>query len=129
MIADHESNMPTILLVDDDALTNELVSLQLESVGYKVLTASTAREALDIFKQNLGGVDLLLSDLILPGEINGRALADQLLLLQPNLKVLLMSGYSAFEIEARGISLENVEFIAKPFSLAGMQRKLRNIGL
>jgi CheY-like chemotaxis protein len=121
--------MPTILLVDDDALTNELVSLQLESVGYKVLTASTAREALDIFKQNLGGVDLLLSDLILPGEINGRALADQLLLLQPNLKVLLMSGYSAFEIEARGISLENVEFIAKPFSLAGMQRKLRNIGL
>jgi DNA-binding NtrC family response regulator len=121
--------MPTILLVDDDDLTNELVSLQLESVGYQVLTASSAKEALDLFKQNSGRIDLLFSDLILPGEVNGKDLADQLHLLQPNLKVLLMSGYSTYELESRGIHLENVEFIAKPFSLASMQRKLRSIGL
>jgi CheY-like chemotaxis protein len=85
----------TILLVEDEHAVRMTIRRVLESKGYTVREATTAREALEVWQTHEGEIALLLTDIVMPGEMTGRDLADQLWGQRPGLKVVFMSGYSA----------------------------------
>jgi two-component system cell cycle sensor histidine kinase/response regulator CckA len=114
----------TILLVEDEAFVRKVTHQVLQAAGYGVAAAKNAVEALEQ-RELLPRVDLLLTDVVLPGK-NGRALASDLRLRQPNLSVLFVTGYplQLAEIEAA----EPVEAcLPKPFSAAALLRKVRQM--
>jgi len=110
----------TILLVEDEAFVREVTCEVLRSAGYEVLTARNAGEAAGVYAGRRSGVELLLSDVILPGE-NGRVLARRLRRENPELKVLLVTGY------AEQMGLREEECLAKPFSTDVLLRKVREM--
>ena len=83
----------TILLVEDDALVRSYATAQLGALGYKVVSAENARQAIEAIERGCAP-DLLFTDMIMPGGMNGRELADQVLARRPGLKVLYTSGYA-----------------------------------
>ena len=87
------SGSETIVVVEDDASLRELVRLMLEGSGYEVLAAASGEHAARLCAEHPGGVELLLTDVVMP-EVNGRVLAERLEALFPELRVLFMSGYS-----------------------------------
>jgi two-component system, cell cycle sensor histidine kinase and response regulator CckA len=113
-------------LVEDDKSLRTTFSLLLDSLDYKVLVAESPAEALVMFEKHSDSLDLLLTDVIMPG-MNGRELAEKISAIKPDLKVLYMSGYTADMIGRHGILDEGVHFIAKPFSLDELARKVREM--
>jgi PAS domain S-box-containing protein len=114
----------TILLVEDEAEILELGRMMLESFGYSVLAASTPGEAINCADEHAGEIDLLMTDVVMPG-MNGRELAKKLMASCPNLTCLFMSGYTADVIAHRGVLDEGVHFIQKPFSMQQLSTKVR----
>jgi two-component system, cell cycle sensor histidine kinase and response regulator CckA len=113
----------TILFVEDEAFVRNVTREVLSSAGYTVLTAKNASEALNAYALHSGAVDLLLTDMILPGE-TGRALAEKLRSRNPRLRVLFVTGYT----EQMAMSGENeTEFLAKPFSTTALLTKIRQV--
>lgn len=112
-----------ILLVEDDADVRTVARNVLEASGYHILEASDGREALNIWKTNAPQIDLLLTDMIMPGGLNGRELADQLREERPGLKVILMSGYSP---DRFGTRQTHNRILLKPFSLASLTQAVRS---
>jgi DNA-binding response OmpR family regulator len=113
------ASMPreTILVVDDEEPLRALMSTVLSRAGYKVLVASEYDEAVAVHRQNREHIDLLLTDIGLPGR-NGFELADKLLGSGSPLKVLYISGYAAPDVfEQNGRLLKGASFLAKPFRL------------
>jgi two-component system, cell cycle sensor histidine kinase and response regulator CckA len=110
----------TILLVEDEAFVREVTGEVLRSAGYEVLTARNAAEAAGAYSERRRRVDLLLSDVVLPGE-NGRVLASRLRRENPALKVLLVTGY------AEQMGLREEECLAKPFSTDVLLRRVREM--
>ena len=106
----------TILLVDDEPIILEMVARLLEQRGYNILKADNAEEALGIIDDFPGNVDLLLTDVVLPG-MNGDDLARQLLPRYPTLKCLFMSGYAVDVVNAEDLFSEGIHFIQKPFAI------------
>ncbi len=98
----------------------------LESLGYKVLTARNGEDALAIAANFGSGIDLLLTDLVMPG-MNGRTLAERLCVLRPHLRLLFISGYSDGMLQQRGIIGSEVSFLQKPFDLAALARQVRHL--
>jgi len=119
-----EPGTETILLVEDEAMILDIGKTMLESLGYRVLAASTPGEAIDLAREHAGEIHLLLTDVIMP-EMNGRDLAKQLLSLYPSIKRLFMSGYTADVIAHHGVLDEGVHFLQKPFTLGSLRRKVR----
>jgi PAS domain S-box-containing protein len=116
----------TILLVEDDAFLCASVRKTLSQLGYRVLEAVNGAEAIEIWKQNRDEIDLLLTDLVMPGGINGKELGEWLLKENPQLKVIYASGYSA-EIAGKDFSLEEgVNFLTKPFESHKLAQIVRN---
>ncbi len=116
----------TILFAEDDATLREIVSIQLEELGYTVLAASNGREALRIAEKQKGPIDLLLTDVVMPG-MSGRQLADKLKQKIPVLKVLFVSGYSG-DVISREDSLESGAYFAqKPLTKMALGERLRVI--
>ncbi|MFO8183588.1 MAG: ATP-binding protein [Candidatus Aegiribacteria sp.] len=114
----------TILLVEDEKGVREVVASSLRLHGYRVLTAEESRSALELFNGSEDSIDLLLTDVVLPGKLNGLQIAERMRESRPDLAVLLMSGY-AFEAISRNVSLpENTAFISKPFSTSLMLEKI-----
>jgi len=113
----------TILLVEDEAFVREVTGEVLRSAGYRVVSARNAAEAAHAYDERGGEVELLLSDVVLPGE-TGRALAGRLRGANPRLKVLLVTGY-AQHIGGREVGEE--ECLAKPFSTDALLRRVREI--
>jgi signal transduction histidine kinase len=105
----------TVLLVEDDPMVRELGARILGEHGYTVLSASNAAEAHACAELHQGEIDLLLTDVVMPGG-NGLELADQLTARYPRLPVLFMSGYSADIVLRQGLAPESVEFLTKPFT-------------
>jgi CheY-like chemotaxis protein len=124
------SNVPghgeTILVVEDDDDVRVMTSELLRSLGYSVLTADAAQAALDILGQSRT-IDLLLTDVILPGQFNGRALADMASRLRPTLKVVYMSGYTENAILQHGRLDPGVHLLQKPFLKRELASKLREV--
>ena len=106
----------TILLVEDDERLRQLTRSALERHGYRVWEAPDSAEALRLWPQLVGSVQLLVTDLVMPGPMNGRELARQFQQTQPDLKVILFSGYSQ-DLAGRTLELgPGQAFLAKPFT-------------
>ncbi len=114
----------TILLVEDEAPVREVTMLQLDSLGYRVLSCPSGDEALAAARAHQGPLHLLLSDLVMPG-MNGCELARRLAELRPGLKVLLTSGYGEDVAARQGALVAGARFLEKPFTLATLARKVR----
>ena len=112
-----------ILLVEDDTDVRMVTRDVLEESGYHIWEAANGLEALKIWKTNASKIDLLLTDVIMPGGLNGRELADRLKQEQPGLKVILMTGYSP---ERMGKIQPHTHILPKPFSLECLTETVRN---
>jgi signal transduction histidine kinase/ActR/RegA family two-component response regulator len=115
----------TILVVEDAAPLRDLVCQALSVSGCTVLSAPEAQEALRILSQQKGPIDLLITDVIMPG-MNGPALAKQVRALRPETKILYMTGYSG-EFVRSDMLIPGVSFIQKPFTPADLRRKIRKM--
>jgi signal transduction histidine kinase/ActR/RegA family two-component response regulator len=115
----------TILVVEDAAPLRDLICQALNIAGCNVLSAPEAQEALRILNQQKGVIDLLITDVIMPG-MNGPALAKQVRALRPETKILYMTGYSG-EFVRSDMLIPGVSFIQKPFTPADLRRKIRKM--
>jgi two-component system cell cycle sensor histidine kinase/response regulator CckA len=95
-------------------------------LGYRVLSASSGEEALQVSRGYAEQIDLLLTDVVMPG-INGREMAEKLLELRPGLKVLYTSGYSAEIITRHGMLHEGNHLIDKPYTPQQLAKKIRQV--
>jgi PAS domain S-box-containing protein len=116
----------TILLVEDADALRKLTHMLLEQHGYRVLVAENGAAALQLIEQKPERINLLLSDVIMPG-LNGRALAERLQLRQPGLKVLYMSGYTDDAIVDHGVLAAGTHLLHKPFSEESLIHKVREV--
>jgi CheY-like chemotaxis protein len=116
----------TILLVDDEQMVLEVTRELLESLGYRVHAAGGGQEAIAVYMEKRKEIDLVILDMIMPG-ISGGETFDRLKEINPNIRVLLSSGYSingrAQEILERGCN----GFLQKPFQLEKLSRKVREV--
>jgi two-component system, cell cycle sensor histidine kinase and response regulator CckA len=119
-------NGETILLVEDDPQVRMIVARMLEVTGYRVIAASDGEEALRQAGSVDGRIDLLLSDVVMPG-IGGRELAERLREVQPEAAVLHMSGYTDDAVIRRGVLERGAAFIEKPFSAVELGRRVRQL--
>ncbi len=116
----------TILLVEDNEIVRTLANDILVQSGHTVLVAKSGEEALSIIGARERPVELLLTDIIMPG-INGRELYQKIAETQPTLKVLYMSGYTDDVIAHQGILDDSCQFIQKPFSVHGLRTKVQEV--
>jgi len=116
----------TVLLVEDDPMFLELLGEVLESNGYTVLSAGDPAEAIEICERAPNPVDLLVSDMVMPG-MSGSELARRLLERHPEMRVLLMSGYTDEALEDRGVLDDDRSFLQKPFGTKDFIRIVREI--
>jgi CheY-like chemotaxis protein len=115
----------TILIVEDDEAVRSLVREVLDHNGYRILEAEHGEAALEVWKQHRDGIDLLLTDMVMPGSVNGLELARRILADQPNLKVIYTSGYSA-ELFDSDVKLEDGRnYLPKPYLSAKLTRIVR----
>ncbi|WP_424140569.1 response regulator [Roseomonas chloroacetimidivorans] len=114
----------TVLVVEDEPAVREVAATILRDLGYRVLEAADGAEALRVFGENGAKVDLLLSDVILPGGMKGHELARKLNEVRPGLPVLFMSGYTENAIVHHGRLDDGVHFIGKPFEREQLARKV-----
>jgi signal transduction histidine kinase len=113
-----------VLVVEDDAMVRDFVMQQLQALGYRTPVAGTGREALAILER-IPEIDLLLTDVILPGELTGKQLADEARRRRPDLRVLYMSGYTENAIVHHGRLDPGVLLLSKPFRAAELARMVR----
>jgi CheY-like chemotaxis protein len=114
----------TILLVDDEEYVRDLASRLLEHAGYRVITAGNARMALDLYEQKRNDIALVILDLIMP-KMGGRQCLQELLKIEPSLRVLIASGYSDAENREELVRSGAKGFVGKPFRRFGC-RLIRN---
>ena len=114
----------TILLVEDEGSLREVTAASLEEFGYRVLQADTPAMALNISRSYSGVIDLLVTDVIMPG-MNGRQLAETLVASRPTLKVVFMSGYTDDKIARAGVLQPDVRLLQKPFTQGEVRLMVR----
>ena len=120
------SGSETILLVEDEASLRELVGECLEASGYKVLEAGHGMAALEVGELHPGRIDLLLTDVVMPG-MSGRELAERLRGSRPEIRTVYMSGYTDDAVVLHGILAEDMAFLQKPFTAAELARRVREV--
>ncbi len=114
----------TIMLVEDDPIVRSLGTRLLLRLGYTVEVCSNGREALETFESGRRDIQLLLTDIVMPG-MNGKDLAIRLTALSPSLKVVFTSGYADDVIKDRGLLPAEIRFIPKPFTSEVLAREIR----
>ena len=116
----------TILVVDDEEALRELVEESLQELGYRVLTAGSGKQALKILSQN-SEIDLLMSDVIMPGGLNGYELAEQATISHPQIKVVLASGYSESALANSNRKNFSAILLNKPYSLKELAQQVKTV--
>jgi PAS domain S-box-containing protein len=116
----------TILLVDDEDVIIDVGKESLEVFGYDVLTAKSGQDAIEIFKTKNGEIDLIILDMIMPG-MNGIETFNILKSINPNVKVILSSGYSAETHAAKIMEQGGNGFIQKPYNMTDLSRKVKDV--
>jgi len=116
----------TILLAEDSASLREMAREYLVSVGYTVLEAATGKDALDQAKSFAGTIQLLLTDVVMPG-MSGPELAHQIGRLRPGIKIIFTSGYTDDAIIRQGVLDPAIAFIQKPYRPKALARKIREV--
>jgi PAS domain S-box-containing protein len=119
-----EGGDETVLIVEDDTLVRRYVMTQIESLGYTALEAANASDALR-FIEEVPAIDLLFTDVIMPGTMNGRQLVDEALRRRPGLKTLFTSGYTENAIVHHGRLDSGVLLLAKPYRKSELARMIR----
>jgi signal transduction histidine kinase/ActR/RegA family two-component response regulator len=114
-----------VLLVEDEDQVRKLASKILQRCGYVVLEARDGREGLSVCKAHQGKIDLLLSDVVMP-EVGGRDLAQRILTMRPDIKVLFMSGHTQDVILKEGVKA-GTAFLQKPFAPTDLAHKVREV--
>jgi CheY-like chemotaxis protein len=117
----------TIMLVEDEGAVRALTTRILERLGYRVEAAANGDDALVVLEDAGRSIDLLLTDVILPGSMQGNELARVARLLRPDLAVLYMSGYARDTIVHDGRLDEGVNYLPKPFTPNGLARRVREV--
>jgi DNA-binding NtrC family response regulator len=120
------SGTETILVVEDETSVRNLVERVLKSRGYNVLSAEHGTHALQLAADPDRGVDLVLTDIVMPA-MSGRELVEALQLSRPELRVLYMSGYTDDEIMRRGLHDVSTSFIQKPFTAETLAVQVRRV--
>ena len=116
----------TIFLVEDNEEVRKLAKRILEKRGYKILDRSQGKEALQIYEEHKGPIHLMVTDVVMPG-MSGRELANRLMSVHPEMKVLYMSGYTDNSITHHGVLEKGMNYIQKPFTVDGLLRKVREV--
>ncbi|MCB0196702.1 MAG: PAS domain S-box protein [Anaerolineae bacterium] len=117
----------TIMLVEDEAQVQDLTRRILEQAGYTVVTARQGQAALHLAQQSTAPFHLLVTDVILPGGMNGQQLAEAVTAVRPGIKVLYISGYTNNVIMRHGVLDPDKEFLEKPFTPEALRRKVRAV--
>ena len=123
---DDEINKEIVLVVDDDAAVLQVVSKVLRRSGYQVLEAGGGVEALRVVEEQAGRIDLLLTDVVMPG-MGGRETSEAVSARCPGVKVLFMSAYTEDEVILQGVRVAEVNFISKPFTVDKLRTKVREV--
>ncbi|HEX9636893.1 MAG TPA: response regulator, partial [Acidobacteriota bacterium] len=116
----------TILLVEDQEALREVLRQNLSGLGYQVLAAADADDALAVARGCAGPIDALITDVVMPGS-SGLTLASQLSAQRQGLKVLYMSGYTSDVLDRQGFLSQGLELIEKPFTAGTLARRLREL--
>jgi signal transduction histidine kinase/CheY-like chemotaxis protein len=125
LIADLQGS-EVILLVEDNEPVREFAKTQLLHLGYQVLEAANGKDALAILREH-PEIDLLFTDVVMPGGLNGRELAHEARKLYPEVKVLFCSGYAESAILHLGLLNEHVQLLNKPYSRLQVARRIREM--
>jgi PAS domain S-box-containing protein len=120
------TRLATTVLVEDDARVRRLAEDALTSLGYKVHAFANGTDALRAVPSLQPPPEILITDVIMPG-MNGRVLAEGVATLLPNIRVLFVSGYAEDFIVDRGVLKNGIEFLAKPYSLDQLSRRVREV--
>jgi CheY-like chemotaxis protein len=117
----------TVLVVEDEPAVREIAVAILRDLGYRVLEAGDGEEGLRVFGAHRGTVDLLLTDVVLPGKLRGRELAERITAIRPEVSVLYMSGYTENSIVHNGRLDDGVQLMSKPFQREQLARKVAEL--
>ncbi len=117
----------TILIVEDEPAVREVAVGILSELGYHVLEAGDGEDGLRVFGQHAAAIDLLLTDVVLPGRIRGRDLAERITAMRPEVRVLYMSGYTENSIMHHGRLDDGVQLIGKPFKREQLAQKVAEV--
>jgi CheY-like chemotaxis protein len=116
----------TILLVEDESQIRQLAKTILETLGYRVLEASSPGEAIVLCEKHPRSIHLLLTDMVMPN-MNGKELEGKIRAMMPRVRTLFMSGYTGDVIAQHGVFDETVHFLPKPFSVRSLAEKVRQV--
>jgi CheY-like chemotaxis protein len=116
----------TVLIVEDEASIRRVAVRILERQGYAVLQAAGGTEALRVARAHDGPIDVLVTDVVMPG-MDGRELAEALLVNRPEMTVLYTSGYTDDEVVKRGVQRLEVAFLPKPYDPTALRDKVRKV--
>jgi CheY-like chemotaxis protein len=116
----------TVLLVEDEEIVRNLGVRILASLGYRVMHAGNGDKAIELAREHVERIDLLLTDVVMPG-MSGRDLANRLTRIHPETRVLFTSGYTDDAIVHHGVLDEGVSFIGKPYTLPALAKKVREV--
>ncbi len=114
------------MLVEDEEMVRGLICEVLERQGYKVFSCSTPKEGIELSQLHCGEIDLLLTDVVMPG-MNGCEMANRILEIIPEVRVVFMSGYTKDALSHDGEIDVQVEYLQKPFTLQTLTRKLARV--
>ena len=114
----------TVLVVEDEAALLDITTTMLVDLGYRVLGATTPAEAIRLGEEQKDSINLLMTDVVMP-DMNGRELEQQIKKINPKIKCLFMSGYTANVISKYGVLDNDVHFLQKPFTLKDLAIKIR----
>ena len=117
----------TVLVVEDEPAVREIAIAILSDLGYHVLEAADGEDALRVFGAHASSVDLLLTDVVLPGKVRGREMAERIRSIRPEVRVLFMSGYTENSIVHHGRLDDGVQLIAKPFKREQLARRVAEV--
>jgi two-component system, cell cycle sensor histidine kinase and response regulator CckA len=121
-----QKGQETVLLIDDEKMILDVGANMLEVLGYRVMIATGGKQGLKVYEQNKDAIDIVILDMIMP-EIGGKETFDTMLQINPSVKVLLSSGYS-LDGQAKDIMQGGCKgFIQKPFTMAELSKKIREI--
>jgi CheY-like chemotaxis protein len=116
----------TILLVEDAPKLREVIAESLRILGYRVIEAGNGQEALQRWQEHHEQVDLLFSDIIMPGAMSGLELAGRLWEYKPDLKIILSSSYSADLVDDQTLADRNLVYLRKPYNIEVMSKVIRD---
>jgi CheY-like chemotaxis protein len=116
----------TILVAEDQDGVRQMTQKILEKCGYNVLSAEGAEQALHLAKHHQGAIDLLLTDVVMPG-MSGPELVESLVSFRPEIPAIYMSGYTDDQLQHHGVLHEDVVLIEKPFSAKGLTGTIRQV--